>query len=168
MKHANITNTPDKDPRKKYVEAELCAGEKVFLVESEYTPEELDGFEAEKSKWIIRRAGTRYFLADSDSGEDAEGHYCAYFDLQAANAVFDRGRLVGYYLCAGDLCYSGLSRSSFGIDNWGYPGDDPFRFISWGNVTHVFLFSKKETHEWKDWDLLLRDPEKVYRSYLDF
>lgn len=167
MNHANITTT-ETNPLKKYVEAELAGGQKVLLVESEYTPEELAEFDAEKAKWIIRRAGSRYFLADSDSGEDATGYYCGYFDLRPENAVFDQGKLAGFYLCAGDFQYSGLSRSSFEVDKWGYPGDDPFKFVSYGNETHVFLFSEPETHKWKDWNLLTRDPGKEYRSYLDF
>lgn len=167
MNHANITTT-EKNPLTKYVEAELAGGQKVLLVESEYTPEELEAFDAEKEKWIIRRAGSRYFLADSDSGEDATGYYCGYFDLRPENAVFNQGKLAGFYLCAGDFQYSGLSRSSFEVDQWGYPGDDPFKFVSYGNETHVFLFSDPETHKWKDWHLLTRDPEKEYRSYLDF
>ncbi len=73
MNHANIITTPEKNSLEKYVEAELAEGQKVLLVESEYTPEELAEFDAEKAKWIIRRAGSRYFLADSDSGEDATG-----------------------------------------------------------------------------------------------
>ena len=167
MKHAAIT-TQGSNSLKKHIEAGLADGQKVYLVESEFTQEELEEFNSEKAKWIIRRAGTLYFLADSDSGEDARGYYCGYFDLEPKNAVFDNGRLVGYYLCAGDFRYSGLSRSSYGVDNWGYPGDDPFKSVSSGIATHVFLFSDPETHEWKDWDLLVRDSEKDYRSYIDF
>lgn len=167
MKHANIINVHCVDPGK-YVEAELAEGQKLFLTESLYTREELDSFNAEKSKWIVRRAGTRYFLADSDSGEDSEGYYCGYFDLRPENAVFEGGRLVGYYICPGDLRYSGLSRSSFDVDKWGYPGYDPFASASGTKETHVFLFSEPKTCKWKDWYLLARDPEKEYRSYLDF
>lgn len=166
MKHAAIIAELEKKPNQKYVEAEAADGKKVFLAEQEYTEEELDLFNREKAKWIIRRAGSRYFLADSDSGEDARGYYCGYFDLLPANAVFEEGRMVGYYLCGGSLAYSGRGRSSFDIERWGYPGDDPF--VSCGNTTHVFLFSETATYEWKDWDLLIRDPEKEYRSYLDF
>ncbi|MBE6990341.1 MAG: hypothetical protein E7426_06320 [Ruminococcaceae bacterium] len=168
MKHAAITAAPGSDPFKKCVEAETADGQKVYLVEQEYSQAELDVFHAEKSKWIIRRAGTQYFLADSDSGEDARGHYCGYFDPEPANAVFDKGRLVGYYLCPGDFRYSGKGRASFSTEEWGYPGEDPFTSAPRENQTHVFLFSEAATHEWKDWDLLVRDPERTYQSYLDF
>ena len=168
MKHAAIIAEPGENREQKYVEAEAANGRKVFLVDQEYTDAELELFDREKEKWIIRRAGTEFFMADSDSGEDATGYYCGYFDLLPTNAVFEQGRLVGYYLCAGYFRYSGRGRGSFDIEQWGYPGDDPFVFVSQGNQTHVFLFSDKATHEWKDWDLLIRDPEKEYRSYLDF
>ena len=167
MKHANIAAAPA-DPTKKHIEAEAADGEKISLFESEYTKEELDAFEAEKPKWIVRRAGTRYFLADSDSGEDAEGYYCGYFDLLPENAVFDGGRLAGFYLCPGDFRYSGRGRADFDAEEWGYPGDDPFRSGSRGDEIRVFLFSEPRTHAWKDWKLLPRDPEKEYKSYLDF
>ncbi|MBR0139710.1 MAG: hypothetical protein IJM17_05425 [Firmicutes bacterium] len=168
MKHAVILADPGMIRDKKHIEAVSFDGKRLFLVEQEYTDAEMELFKLEKEKWIIRRAGIHYFLADSDSGEDARGYYCGYFDLIPPNAVFENGRPVGYYLCAGGFQYSGRGRSSFDVDRWGYPGDDPFSYVSWGNETHVFLFAETATHEWKDWDLLIRDPEKEYRSYLDF
>lgn len=168
MKHANIVSAPDEALPGKFVEAEPVDGQRIFLTESEYTAEELNVFNEEKNKWIVRRSGTMYFLADSDSGEDARGCYCGYFDLVPENAVFEKGKLRGFYLCSGDFTYSGLSRSSFGVDNWGYPGSDPFASVSPGSKVHVFLFSEPGTHEWKDWDLLSRDPERKYTSYIDF
>ena len=168
VKHAVIAASPGEESLEKHVEADVADGQKVYLVEREYTQEELDAFNAEKPNWILRRAGTRFFMADSDSGEDATGHYCGYFDLRPENAVFDGGKLVGYYLCAGDFRYSGRGRASFDVESWGYPGDNPFVFVSWGHRTHVFLFSEAPTHEWEDWDLLARDPDKQYASYIDF
>ena len=168
MKHAVIKTENGNDPLKKDVEAMLSDGQKVYLTESSYTQKELDAFNAEKSKWIIRRAGLRQFTADSDSGEDAKGYYCGYFDLEPENAVFDQGKLTGYYLCPGYMRYSGNGRSTFWMDSWGYPGNDPFKSHYNADETHVFLFADAETHKWKDLTLLKRDPEKEYKSYIDF
>ena len=168
MKHALLIAAPGNSPAQKFIEAEAADGKKVYLIQQEYTEAEMDAFNAEKEKWIIRRAGSRYFLADSDSGEDAMGYYCGYFDLIPENAIFENGRPVGFYLCAGDFRYSGRGRSSFDVERWGYPGDDPFVSVSSGSITHVFLFSDPATHEWKDWDILIRDPQKEYSSYIDF
>ena len=168
MKHATIINECEIHQNEKYVEAEGVDGKKIFLIEQEYTQAELDLFNAEKDKWIIRRAGTQYFLADSDSGEDARGYYQGYFDLIPTNAVFEQGRLVGYYLCPGSIGYSGRGRSSFDMERWGYPGYDPFASDLQGNKTHIFIFSDTATYEYKDWDILERVPGKEYRSYIDF
>ncbi len=169
MIHANIIPSPGNGDLNQYVEAGTAAGQRVYLAQGQYTQDELKEFDAEKAKWIIRRSGTRYFLADSDSGEDAEGSYCGYFDLKPANAVFDGGRLVGYYLCPGDLRYSGLSRSSFDVDDWGYPGYDAFMLSgALEKEVHVFLFADPETYKWQDWSLLVREAGKEYKSYIDF
>ena len=168
MKHAAIITEIENNLIEKHIEVEGADGKKIFLVEQEYTAAEMDLFNIEKGKWIIRCAGSMSFLADSDSGEDAEGHYCGYFDLVPSNAVFEKGRLVGYYFCAGSLDYSGNGRSSFRIEDWGYPGDNPFVSVSRGKKPHLFLFSETATHEWKDWNLLFRDLEKEYKSYLEF
>ena len=168
MKHAVISYTADSALDKKQVEFDLTDECKAYLTESEYTREELDIFRAEESKWKFCCSGSRYFLADSDSGEDAEGYYCGYFDPVPEKAVFDNGKLVGFYLCTDGMRYSGRGRSTFDVDEWGYPGDDPFKFVSWGASTHVFLFDEEETLRWKDWSLLVREPGKEYRSYIDF
>ena len=76
--------------------------------------------------------------------------------------------LVGLYLCTDGIDYSGRGRYNYYIDDWGYPGSDPFRFIPRGAFVHVFLFEDADSRNWKDWGLLVRDPEKKYTSYLDF
>ena len=168
MKHATIINECEISQREKYVEAEGADGKKIFLIEQEYTDTESELFNTEVDKWIIRRSGTQYFLADSDSGEDAKGWYCGYFDLIPTNAVFEQGRFVGYYLCAGSIEYSGRGRSSFDMERWGYPGYNPFDSALQGNKTHIFIFSDPATYEYEDWDMLPRVPEKEYKSYIDF
>lgn len=168
MKHANIITVSDKNRSEKYIEVKLTGKRKAYLIESVYSQKELDEFHSEEPKWIVQCKGSHCFLADSDGGEDADGHYCGYFDLEPEKAVFENGKLVGFYLCTDGITYSGRGRYNFTIDNWGYPGDDIFRFISWGNEPHVFLFSEPESHKWKDWSLLVREPGKEYKSYLDF
>lgn len=168
MKHAVIITESEINQGEQYVEAGTADGKNVFLIEREYTDAEMDLFNTENEKWIIRRSGTQYFLADSDSGEDAEGHYCGYFDPIPTNAVFDKGRLVGCYLCPGSIGYSGRGRASFDMERWGYPGHNPFVSDSQGDKTHLFLFSDSATYEYKDWDLLTRVPGKEYNSYIDF
>ena len=167
MKHAVILSSQN-GISARTAEAELSEGRTVTLAEAEYTTAELEVFEKHRSEWIFRRSGEHMFLADSDSGEDARGYYCGYFDPIPERAVFDNGVLVGFYLCARSISYSGISRSSYSMDSWGYPGDDPFRFISWGNKTHLFLFADSESITDRDWTLLRRDPQKEYRSYIDF
>ena len=116
MKHAIIVNEKENS-----VEASLTADKTVYLAEAEYTEEELEQFNAEKNKWIVRCMGSHQFLADSDSGEDAVGHYRNFFDLVPEKAVFENGRLVGIYLCTDGINYSGRGRYNFYIDDWGYP-----------------------------------------------
>ena len=48
-------------------------------MEADYTEEELEQFNAEKDKWIVRCSGSQQFLADSDSGEDAVAYYRNFF-----------------------------------------------------------------------------------------
>ena len=163
MKHAMIVKEKENS-----VEASLTADKTVYLAEAEYTEKELEQFNAEKDKWIVRCSGSHQFLADSDSGEDAVGHYRNFFDLVPEKAVFENGRLVGLYLCTDGIDYSGRGRYNYYIDDWGYPGNDPFRFIPRGAFVHVFLFEDADSRNWKDWGLLVRDPEKKYTSYLDF
>ena len=166
MKHAVIIDHPQNHHN--HIAVKLSEEKTVYLAQAEYTPEETDLFNAQKDRWIMIRSGSMYFLADSDSGEDARGSYRGCFDLRPENAVFDEGRFIGIVLCPGNLRYSGLSRSSFDVDQWGYPGDDPFTFISAGNEVHLFLFDEQDTLSWKDWYLTVRDPEKKYNSYIDF
>ena len=149
-------------------EAEKAEGEKVFLAEEKYSEGELEAFRKEASKWVLRCKGHRYFLADSDSGEDAEGYYCRHFEPAPERAVFENGKPVGFYLCYDGLRYSGNDRASFGITHWGFPGSDVFGFVPWGAETHLFLFDEPATHEWKDWRLLKREPGAEYGSYLEF
>ena len=168
MKHAYIVTELDKKPKKKYIEFSLTDVRTVYLAETEYTEDELEEFNSVQSKWILRRQGDRTFLADHDSGEDATGYYCGYFDLVPERAVFDNGKFVGMYLCNGGITYYGNDRASFYIERWGYPGDDPFKFISYGNKQHVFLFLEPDTLEWGEWSLMERDPEAEYENYLEF
>ena len=166
MKHAVIINETEKT--EKCVRAEKCPDNTVWLAEAEYSPEELEQFNCERTKWILKCKGSQQFTADSDSGEDAYGYYCRYFDLIPEKAVFENGKLVGVYLCNYSISYSGNGRYDFSIDDWGFPGSDPFRFIPWGEKTHVFLFADAKTHKWKDWTLLEKDHEARYESYLKF
>ena len=168
MKHANIEDAPEGISLAKHVEAETADGKKIRMVERKYTKEETDEFESEKSKWIVECKGSRQFLAESDSGEDAYGYYCGYFDLDPERAVFENGRLVGFYLYTDGMRYSGRGRYNFDIDRWGYPGYDLFRSSEWKDNAHLFLFQDPQTHHWKDWSLLEREPGKEYKSYLDF
>ena len=168
MKHAEIYTVTDSNYPEKYIEIEMSEDRKICLVEKKYTREELDQFKAEAPKWIVRRMGSHCFLADSDSGEDADGYYCGYFDPEPEKAVFENGKFVGLYICPDSFNYSGNGRYNFSVDRWGYPGRNPFEYTRWGEDTHVFLFAEPKTCDWKDWDLLVRDPEKEYKSYLDF
>lgn len=167
MNHAIIVSDTE-NCSGKLIEAFVTDERRIFLAESKYTKEELDEFDRERSKWILRRKGSRQFLADSDSGEDAVGYYCGYSDLVPERAVFENGKLAGIYFCSDGLSYSGRGRYNFSIDDWGFPGDDPFVSIPWGAKTHVFLFSDPETHGLGEWTLLERDPDAEYKSYLDF
>ena len=167
MKHA-VISTLEGSGSEKIIEAREEDGKALYLTEKEYSEEELDLFHREAQKWIVECKGSRYFLADSDSGEDATAYYCGYFDLDPEKAVFDEEKFAGFYLCTDGMRYSGNGRYNFGIDKWGFPGYDLFGFAAYGSKTHVFLFSEAETHEWGDWTLLIRDPEKEYESYLDF
>lgn len=168
MKHAEILTAPKKAGADKRIEAGLADGRKVYLAEREYTPEELSTFEAGKAKWILKRSGTRQFTADSDSGEDATGYYCKYFELLPANAVFDGGRFVGFGIRPGYMEYSGNDRASFEIEDWGYPGYDLFTSSSWATAACVFLFDDAGTYQYKEWTLQEREPDKKYESCLEF
>ena len=168
MKHARIATAPVEDSTEKCSEIELPSGTKVCLVEEEYSPEQLEQFEVEAPKWIVERKGTRFFLAESDSGEDAEAYYCGYFDLEPEFAVFDEGKFIGFYLCTPGMRYSGRGRYNFAIDDWGFPGQSIFDFIRSGSKTFLFLFADAETHSQDEWTLLVRDPEAKYEWYLDF
>ena len=168
MKHVVIVSRPDAEGFGKIIEAELSEGRKAYLAEAEYTQEELAQFDAEKMKWILQCRGSHCFLAESDSGEDADGWYCEYFDLIPEKAVFMDGELAGLFICNDGIRYSGRGRYNFEIDDWGYPGQDPFGFTRAGSGTHVFLFDDEQTWSWKDWSLLVRDPDAEYEGYLDF
>ena len=168
MKHAVLIGTPPKSSSIKYIEAELTDNRKVYLAEAEYTPEELERFHAEAAIWILRRQGSSQFLADSDAGEDAIAYYRNYFDLVPERAVFYKRKPIGLYLYNNGLSYSGRIRSNYTIDDWGFPGSDPFTFRPDRTDLHVFLFAVPETHQWKDWSLLKREPGKEFQSYLDF
>ncbi len=168
MKHAVIVSENEAGSFEKKVEIKLDGGTIISFAECEYDREELDAFNSEKDKWIVRCAGTQYFLADSDSGEDARGYYCNYFDLDPEHAVFDRGKLVGFYFCYDRITYSGRGRYNFSIDDWGYPGANIFSWIPGSSKTHLYLFADSETHNWDEWTLIARDPEMEYKEYLYF
>ncbi len=169
MTHAVIVQMSPKDAEEKVVEAELTGERRVRLAKREYTREELDLFRAEQEKWLLQRAGSQQFTADSDSGEDAWGYYCGYFDWNPENAVFEDSRLVGFWICADWLRYSGNDRASFSIDDWGYPGWDPFTGGNlWGRQVYAFLFGEADSHEHRDWKLLRREPGVEYKPCLEF
>lgn len=168
LKHAVIADGPEDRRYGKAVEAELSAGRKVWMADAGYTEEELEQFRSEEENWILRCKGSHFFLADSDSGEDAEAYYCGYFDPVPERAVFREGKLAGFYICTDGIRYSGRGRYNFDIDDWGFPGQDPVEFARAGSGTHIFLFSDEETRDWKDWSLLERDPDAIYENYLDF
>ena len=169
MTHAVIVQAPEMNGAGKLVKAELAGERRICLEKREYTPEELERFRAEQANWLLQRAGSQQFTADSDSGEDAWGYYCRYFDWNPENAVFENGRLVGFWLCGDWLRYSGNGRASFGIDDWGYPGVDPFgRSALYGRHIYAFLFEEAESHKHGDWKLLKREPGREYKSCLEF
>ena len=169
MTHAIIVQTSPKDAEERVVEAELAGERKLRLAKREYTKEELALFRAEQANGLLQRAGSQEFTADSDSGEDAWAWYCGYFDWNPENAVFENGRLVGFWLCGDWLRYSGNSRASFSIDAWGYPGTDPFTGGAlYGRQLCVFLFAEPASHAHRDWKLLRREPGVEYKPCLEF
>ena len=107
------------DKYEKIVKAEKTDGNKVYLAQTEYSRKELEQFNCERPKWTLKCKGSQQFTADSDSGEDAYGYYCRYFDLMPEKAVFENGKLVGVYLCNYSISYSGNGRYDFSIDDWG-------------------------------------------------
>ena len=166
MKHTVILDKPD-DRYKTCLEVKLTPDRSIYLAEIEYTQEELDEFHAEAKNWILRCAGSRCFYADYESGEDATGDYCEYFDLTEEMAIFENGKFVGIYTCFDGFSYSGNGRASFGIDSWNFC--NPFLCTFRAHKTHVCLFSQEETHRWNDeWTLLKREPDAKYASYLSF
>ena len=165
MKHAEIISR--KSPKSRLLE--WTDDQQVIVSERNYSRKEQEAFRREKDKWILQIRGTRFFLADSDSGEDATGEYCGYLELTERNAVFEKGNLVGFYLFPGSLIYEGISRNSFDITSYGYPGYDVFKRESASSrEAHLFLFAQPGSHHWKDWTLLRKEPGKQYRDYLDF
>lgn len=169
MTHAEMVPARPEDAHGKVVEAELTEERRICLVKREYTPEELELFRAEQANWLLQRAGSQQFTADSDSGEDAWGYYCGYFDWTPEHAIFDEGRLVGFVLRENWLRSSGNGRASFSIDDWGYPGQDPFADLPlYGRHVYAFLFAEADSHKHRDWKLLRRKPGAVYESSLEF
>ncbi len=170
MKHGVFLNAPDESCRQIHIEIELPSGETKYLAEKEYTQQELDKFNQQSSEWVLRIYGEQDFLADSDSGEDARGTYCGYFNMKEQNAIFENEEFIGFYLLPGDLHYSGNGRSSFKINAWGYPGYTPFDsyWLNYMGKPHIFLFSDEQTHNWKNWSLLRREPDTDYKSWLIF
>ena len=165
MKHAVIIDCQKKAEEESAPSAMI---EGICLIPGEYTDSEKKTFDSLASDWIIRRKGGSQFTADSDSGEDAYGYYCKYFDLLPENAVFRDGQLVGYYLLYGYMRYSGNGRYNFSIDDWGYPGYDRFKDYTWEQGRHLFLFDDENTHEYKEWKLMKREDGADYSEYLDF
>ena len=169
MTHAVIVPARPEKAHGKLVKAELTGERKICLEKREYTPEELALFRAESANWLLQRAGSQQFTADSESGEDAWGYYCGYFDWTPEHAIFDEGRLVGFVLRENWLCSSGNGRASFSIDDWGYPGQDPFTDLSlYGRLVYAFLFAEAESHKHRDWKLLRREPGVEYGFCLEF
>ena len=168
MKHAAIVQLSENVNLENCVKVELPDGKPVYLTEREYTGKELEAFREEAPKWIVRCQGSGQFTADSDSGEDAWGCYCNYFDLDPSKAVFEDGRFVGFCLCCDGIRYSGNGRNDFSIDDWGYPGKNLFGYRAPWYKEFLFLFDRPETHIRKEWSLLLKDPSAEYESYLEF
>ena len=76
---------------------------------------------------------------------------------------------LGFWLCGDWLRYSGNDRASFSIDDWGYPGRDPFTGSAlYGRHVYAFLFGEAESHEHRDWKLLRREPGAEYKRCLEF
>ncbi len=145
----------------------LLDGRSVYLCECEASEEELEAFRTSASDWIFRRQGRQNFLSRTDSGEDAEGWYCGYFEPLMERAIFDQGKLMGFCLSRGYIRYDGNSRSSFDIEDWGYPGCALSDCLRPEDI-HIFLLADENTHQWKDWTLLKREGGKEYLSSLDF
>ena len=169
MTHAEIVPARPKDVNRRFAEAELTGEQKICLEQREYTPEELELFRAGQANWLLQREGVDQFTADSESGEDAQGYYCGYFDWRPENAVFENGQLVGFVLFVDWMSYSGRSRASYTIHDWGYPGKDPFSDVPlYGRHIYAFLFALAESHTHEDWKLLKREPGAEYKSCLKF
>lgn len=168
MKHAVIIAESDKGRFEQVKDVKMPDGSTLCLAEQVYTPEELEAFNAEAGKWIVRRRGSCHFYADSDSGEDAWGSYCNHFDLVPEHAIFDGDRFVGLYLPETWIRESGNGRYDFTIDDWGYPGYSLFYSLGGSYAFHAFLFAEDATRSWHEFTLMERDPEAVYESYLEF
>lgn len=169
MTHAVIVPARPEKANGKLVKAELTGERKICLEKREYTLEELALFRAESANWLLQRAGSHQFTADSESGEDAWGYYCGYFDWNPENAIFENGRLVGFVLRENWMHYSGSDRASYNIDDWGYPGEDPFTSVPlYGKHIYAFLFAEAESHKHRDWKLLKREPGAEYGFCLEF
>lgn len=168
MKYAKILTDTETVDSENCAEVKMDDDTILRFAQSEYTLDMLEAFQKEADQWILQCKGSQNFLARSDSGEDAYGTYCKYFDLQPDRAVYIEGKLAGFYLCDSGIRYSGNGRDDFTIDQFGFPGDDVFAFVSWGARTHLFLFEDETTHKWKNWTLLVRDPQQEYKSYLKF
>ena len=165
MKHTVIVETPDNIDGK-CIAVSLMPKHEIYLSEVEYSQEELEEFHLEEKNWILKCSGSRNFLADSDSGEDAYGYYCEYISLKEEMAIFDNGKMVGICVCPDGFSYSGNGRSSFTIDRWYFC--NPFHNQSAVKKAHVILFAKEETYRWSDWVLLKRVPTERYESYIHF
>ena len=80
MKHAVIVSADDICFAGRHIEVESEDGKRIRLAEKEYSAEEMEEFYSQESEWMFCRRGEHMFLADSDSGEDARGTYCGYFE----------------------------------------------------------------------------------------
>lgn len=101
MKHAVIVSAEDICFAGRHIEVESEDGKRIRLAEKEYSAEEMEEFYSQESEWMFCRRGEHMFLADSDSGEDARGTYCGYFEPVPQRAVFADGKLAGFYICSG-------------------------------------------------------------------
>lgn len=166
MTHAVLVKKENfKDELIKFVKCKYD-GKSMILFEQEYSPVELETFNEEAKKWIIRCSGSQNFLSDTDGGEDAYGDYTNYFDLEPENAIFMDGKLIGLYLAPDDLSYSGTRRGNYSINSWGYPGET-IKYFRWNKI-HLFIFDDIKTHCFNDWTLLLRKEGQQYEESLSF
>ena len=166
MTHGVLIKKADfKDNSVSHIECNVN-GELMVLCEREYTQNELDIFNRKAKNMIIECSGSKYFLSDTDAGEDAECSYCNYFDLDPEHAVFSDEELIGLYFSPNIMIYSGTARDNYSVTGWEYPGKTIKEIES--NKFHLFIFADSKTHTYNGWKLLERQPDRKYEETLEF